>query len=245
MVKRCCSTVEFFLLMLILCGCGASELKERDTKNHSVKKIQNEEYTGETNHLNDYFPYKNNQTVSFAGRLLDYSVEGNIILQFHKEMEGKKGELWQITMAEIDDSERSKEELKTVLSIYDSLHYFFVTEDKIYWIEKEKLSNIKKKKICNQAQLPKDADVVCQKKEKVVNRDGWHYTINIDEKNFISYSACFKLEQEASYLRNITFKKGVGIVKFSSQATLAGAESIELWDERFYHSEEYTVINRN
>lgn len=60
-----------------------------------------------------------------------------------------------------------------------------------------------------------------------------------------SYSACFKLEQEASYLRNITFKKGVGIVKFSSQTTLAGAESIELWDERFYHSEEYAVIERN
>ncbi len=265
MVKKCCYIVEVFLLMLILCGCSAYELKEGNTKNSSVEEVQNEEYVDETNvpskkeevefekidtgeeptYLNDCFPYKNNQTVSFAGRLLDYSVEGNVILRFHKEMGGDKGELWQVIIAEIDDPEKSEEDLKTVSSIHDSLHYFFITKDRIYWIEKGKISDIKKKEICNQAELPQDADIVCQDKEKVVNRDGWHYRVVIDEKNFISYSACFKLEQEASYLRNITFKQGVGIVKFSSQTTLAGAESIELWDERFYHSEEYAVIERN
>lgn len=265
MVKKFRYAVEVILLMLLLCSCGAYELNKGDTKNNLVEKAKNEECVGKTDepfkekevelekknmgekkkYLNDYFPYKDNQTVSLAGRLLDYSVEGNIILRFNKEMEGNKGELWRITIVGIDDLEKSKEEIKIVLSMHESLHYFFVTRDKIYRIEKRKISNIKKKEICDQAQLPKDADVVCQKKEKVVNRNGWHYKIIIDEKNFISYSAYFKLKQEASYFRNITFKQGIGIVQFSSQTSLAGAESIELWDERFYHSEGYTMIERN
>lgn len=264
MVKKCCYIADIFLLMLLLCCCGAHDMEESNTENSSVEKFQNEKTVSETdmpapekeaelektntaeatNYLNDYFPYKDNQTVSLAGRLLDYSVEGDIILQFHKEMEGNAGELWQVTIAEIEDTEKSKEEIKEVLSIRDSLYYFFVTKTKIYWIEKEKLSGKRKKEICEQGQLPKYTDVVCQNKKKVVNREGWHYSINRNEKNFISYSAYFKLEQEASYLRNITFKKGDGIVEFSSQTTLAGAESIELWDERFYRSEEYAVIER-
>ena len=44
------------------------------------------------------------------------------------------------------------------------------------------------------------------------------------------FSAWFKQEQESSYLKNITFMKGRGIVKFWSSRTVAGAESIELWD---------------
>lgn len=240
MTKNTTKNMLFVYLILIIffVGCQSGKQTKQTQEDNNVQQKMSEEY------INDYFPYKPNQKVSFGGRLLDYGVEGKIILKFHKEMDGKKGELWRVTMVDIEDAARSKEERKDVLSIRNSLYYFFVTRTRIYWIERKKLSSEKMKEICNQAQLPKDADVVCQNKRKVVNRDGWHYRIILEEKNFISYSAWYKVEQEASYLRNVTFKKGVGIVEFSSQATLAGAESIELWDERFYHSEEYAVINR-
>ena len=119
MVKKCCYFVEVFLLILLLCCCGTHELEKSDTENNPVEKLQSEKPAGETdmpsqekdvelekinmeeetNYLNDYFPYKNDQTVSLAGRLLDYLIEGDIILQFHKEMEGNAGELWLVTIA--------------------------------------------------------------------------------------------------------------------------------------------------
>lgn len=48
MAKKYCYIVEVFLLILLLCGCGANELKESNAKNSSVEKIQNREHADET-----------------------------------------------------------------------------------------------------------------------------------------------------------------------------------------------------
>lgn len=184
-----------------------------------------------------------NQKVSLAGRILDwYDFEGTATLQFQNVMTGSKGELWKVTIVELEDAKRSKEELEEVLSWSGDLFYYFVTPSEIYWIVREELSAKQKKKICNDAKLPEDAHIVCRNKKMVVDDEGWHYRIFIEKKDTVAFSAWFKQEQESSYFRNITFKKGCGIVKFWSSRTVAGAESIELWDDSIYYSKGYSVI---
>lgn len=203
---------------------------------------EEKEYT-ENKYLNDYFPYVHNQKVSLAGRILDwYDFEGMATLQFQNVMTGSKGELWKVTIVELDDAKRSKEELEDVRSLFGDLFYYFVTPSEIYWIVREELSAKQKKKICNDAKLPEDTHIVCRNKKMVVDKEGWHYRIFIEKKATVEFSAWFKQEQESSYLRNITLKKGRGIVKFCSSRTVAGAESIELWDDSMYYSKGYSVI---
>lgn len=236
--------IETLLSVFMLCSC----IEETKSKIGSTDKVQQEKGVDVTEdtvskYLNDYFPYVHNQKVSLAARFLDiYEVEGTATLQFQKVMKGEKGELWKVAIIELDDANRSKDELELARSLYGDLHYFFVTQSEIYWIVSEKISVANKKKICNEAKLPEDSCIICRNKKMAVDREGWHYRIIIESKNIITFSAWFKQNQESSYFRDITFKKNCGIVKFISKRTAAGAESVELWDDTIYYSKEYSKI---
>lgn len=253
-MKRIASLI--MIISIVFCACDRKENGENASYSGSGAAVGStvtgsavsggaageEKYT-DNKYLNDYFPYVHNQKVSLAGRILDwYDFEGTATLQFQNVMKGSKGELWKVTIVELEDAKRSKEELEEVRSWSGDLFYYFVTPSEIYWIVREELSDKQKKKICNEAKLPENTHIVCRNKKMVVDDEGWHYRIIIEKKDTVAFSAWFKLEQESSYLRNITFKRGRGIVQFWSSRTLAGAESIELWDDSIYYSKGYSVI---
>lgn len=218
-------------------------VKDKKQKSEDGKKLEKEREHTASKPLNDYFPYVHNQKVSLAARFLDiYGVEGTATLQFQKVMKGEKGELWRVAIIELDDGNRSKDELELVRSLYGDLYYFFVTKSEIYWIVSEEISVSNKNRICNEAKLPEDSCVICRNKKMTVDREGWHYRIITENKDIITFFAWFKQNQESSYFRDISFKKNCGIVKFISKRTVAGAESVELWDDAIYYSKEYSKI---
>lgn len=226
-------------------GEKTEENSAKDKKQKLADDIKSEKEKGDAvnKYLNNYFPYVHNQKIFLGARFLDiYQVEGTATLQFQKIMKGTKGELWKVTIIELNDTKRNKEELESVRSINGDLFYYFVTKSEIYWIVREKISAANKKKICNKAKLPKDSCIVCRDKEMEVDKEGWHYRIRIENKDIVTFSTWFKQDQESSYFRNITFRKDFGIVKFISRRTVEGAESVELWDNSMYFSKEYSVI---
>ena len=174
--------ILIMIFSMIICSCGRGENPKTVSNNGSGAAVGNTVtesavsggvVVAENKYLNDYFPYVDNQKVSLAGRILDwYDFEGVATLQFEKVMTGSKGELWKVTIVELDDAKRSKEELEDVRSLFGDLFYYFVTPSEIYWIVNEELSAKQKKKICNDAKLPEDTHIVCRNKKMVVDDEG-------------------------------------------------------------------------
>ena len=212
------------------------ELEQREEQKNDTKRAKK--------YLNKYFPYEDKQNIILSGRMLGYyTIEGNITIEFNNVMSGVKGELWKVTVEDFEDTQKTQDKVLEFSSFKNSLHYFFVTKSKIYWIEKEKLSNKEKKEICDGAKMPDYVDIVCQNKKKVVDNDGgWNYKIDLENKGIVTYSSWYEGEKEVLNVREIVFKKGCGIIKFSSRRTAAGSESIELWDDKIYYSDEYGHI---
>ena len=190
------------------------------------------------NYINPYFPYEDNQEVVFAGRLLELDeLEGNITLKFNQVVSSDKGELWKVDISQIENA--------SDLKARNSLYYFFVTKTKIYWIEQETLTKKEKELLCQNPNKFENKRVVCQEKEKTVDKDGHHSMITMDDSGFVTYSSYYKLKGiEASFLRCFTFKIRIGLVFFHSTDTPAGRNSIEIWNDQIYYSEGYSELEK-
>lgn len=237
--------IIFMMCFVVFIGGGKKIVFNLNDSNKTVDNQEVENIDIEK-HLNSFFPYEESFSQTFDGRFNFFeSVELKTQVNFEKLMYGNNREVWEIIFEEIYWSD-GELEFKTESEVRN-LGYFFITENKIFWVRK--MSTTKLKEICDsfidENNLPTEAVVVCQEDEKPdldKEKTGIHSEIiSCGTNNDVRQFSTWYIKSDYSDIREIysyAFKKNIGLISYHGRETQAGLNAVQLWNCKYVKSNE-------